>query len=404
LDTVVLFKGLSYLDHWMATTLKNAQAGSTPKPDTYIIYYLYLRSFFPSSTLHDTLRKPYSYYYGFAKNKWNQYNKRLQAMIALSCFRNGDVQTAKNIVASLLQNALFSNEIGMYWKEYNTAGYSWDESPVESHTLLMHAIKEITNNDTLQDKMKKWLLQQKQTQHWSTTAATAEACYALLQDPGVLSEDSSAPLVRMGSMTLRPTPQEAGTGFSRTTIPGEKVTPSMGEIEIRFEKKREPAAQSAWGAIHWQYMDEMDKMTATSGPLTIQKSLFIERSTDSGTTLEPVADGAVIHRGEKVVVRLIVQSERNLEFVHLKDLRAATFEPAMVLSGHQWKKGLHYYQSNKDAGMHFFFDRLPRGTHIFSYPMFVQHSGTFRNGIATVQCLYAPAYNAHTASLNFHVE
>jgi hypothetical protein len=292
----------------------------------------------------------------------------------------------------------------MYWKELNSPGLFWDEEPIRSHALLMDAFHEITKDASLENKMRTWLIRQKETQQWSTSAGTAEACRTLLRDPGILMKDATDLTVKFGTTVIRPKPIEAGTGFTRITIPGNRVSSTMAEVDIHLSGQSDTTAPTPWGAMYWQYMEDLDKVTPVSGPLTIRKKLFIERITDKRMVLEPLTEGTTVHAGEKIIVQLEVRTERNLEFVHLKDMRAAALEPDQVISSYHWTKGASYYQANKDASMHFYFDQLPKGTYLFTYSMHVQQKGYFQNGIATLQCLYAPVFNSHTSSLRFRVE
>jgi hypothetical protein len=103
-------------------------------------------------------------------------------------------------------------------------------------------------------------------------------------------------------------------------------------------------------------------------------------------------------------MRIIITTDRDLEYVHLKDMRAACLEPVNVLSGYQWQDGLGYYQTTQDASTSFFFDRLPRGTFVLEYPVFVTTSGNYSNGISVLQCMYAPEFAAHSEGVRLHVE
>jgi len=96
--------------------------------------------------------------------------------------------------------------------------------------------------------------------------------------------------------------------------------------------------------------------------------------------------------------------DRDMEYVHMKDLRASALEPVNVLSTYKWQGGLGYYESTKDASTSFFFNYLPKGTYVFEYPVFVTHAGTFSNGITTIQCLYAPEFSAHSEGVKIIVE
>ena len=108
------------------------------------------------------------------------------------------------------------------------------------------------------------------------------------------------------------------------------------------------------------------------------------------------ASQTTLHKGDKVITRLVVTTDRNLEYVALKDLRAACFEPVNQLSGYQWKEGVGYYQTSKDASTQFFFSYLPKGTYVFEYELWVNNSGTFTSGITSLQCQYAPEFVSHS--------
>jgi uncharacterized protein YfaS (alpha-2-macroglobulin family) len=91
-----------------------------------------------------------------------------------------------------------------------------------------------------------------------------------------------------------------------------------------------------------------------------------------------------------------LRADRDFEYVHLKDMRAAGFEPTNVLSGYRYRGGIGYYESIKDACTNFFISFLPKGTYVFEYDLRVANEGYFSSGITTFQCMYAPEFNAHS--------
>ncbi|HLY70848.1 MAG TPA: alpha-2-macroglobulin family protein [Puia sp.] len=373
------------------------------------IQYLYLRSFFPEYPIPGETFKAMNYYRKQSQQFWLRQNKYMQAMIALSLFRTGDIKTAKDILTSLKQNAIVSEDMGMYWKE-NTAGYYWYQSPVETQSLLIEAFAEITNDAASVGHMKTWLLNQKQTQNWETTKATADACYAmLLQGAGLLTGESNIQ-VRLGSTLISSDENktEAGTGYFKKTIDGNFVKPGMGNITVTNSSNPPGRGASekgaSWGAVYWQYFENLDKITPSATPLRLIKKLFIEKNTDRGPVLQPVEENATLKIGDKVKVRIELRADRDMEYVHMKDMRASCMEPANVLSEYKWEGGLGYYETTKDASTNFFFGKLPRGTYVFEYPLLVTAAGNFSNGITTIECMYAPAYTSHSEGFRINVE
>ncbi len=160
----------------------------------------------------------------------------------------------------------------------------------------------------------------------------------------------------------------------------------------------------AWGAVYWQYFEDLDKITAHASPLSIQKKLFLETYTDEGPLLIPVNDGDVLRPGDKVISRIEIRTDRDMEFVHMKDMRAAALEPRNFLSGYHWQGGMGYYESIRDASVNFFFSYLRKGTWVFEYPLNVTQKGTFSNGISTIQCMYAPEFASHSEGVSIKVE
>ncbi|MGN6492292.1 MAG: alpha-2-macroglobulin family protein [Agriterribacter sp.] len=371
------------------------------------IQYLYMRSFFADKKVSEKSATAYNYYRQQAKTFWLKQTKYMQGMIALTLFRNGDKTTATAILASLKENATIHEELGMYWKD-NRWGYYWHEAPVETQALLIEAFAEITKDNKAVNDMKVWLLKQKQTQHWGNTKATAEACYALLLQGADWLAAQPSVKIELGSKTLTSNNTEAGTGYFKQNIAAAEVTPEMGNITVNVSAVKSTAQQSgSWGAVYWQYFEDLDKITPPDGksmPLQLKKNLFVERNTDRGPVLEPVTGNMQLKVGDKLKVRIELRADRNMEYVHMKDLRAAGTEPVNVLSSYKWQGGLGYYESTKDASTNFFFGYLAKGTYVFEYPLFVTHTGNFSAGVATIQCMYAPEFISHSEGIRIIVQ
>jgi hypothetical protein len=388
------------------------------------IQYLYMRSFFKDVPVALAAQKAYNYYTTQAKKYWLAQDKYMQGMIALALHRNGDVVTPKAIIKSLKENAITNEEMGMYWKQ-NTqrAGWQysrwfWHQAPIETQALLIEAFTDIDKNNRVVNDMKTWLLKQKQIQNWRTTKATAEACYALLIAPAqngaganLLLEEKGV-TIQLGSIKMSNAAEEveAGTGYFKKSIEGKAVKSEMANIEVSLQSKdqrnnvKDAAGMGGWGAVYWQYFEDMDKITPSATPLELKKQLYVERPTAKGPVLEVLADGATLKVGDKVKVRIEIRVDRDMEYVHLKDMRAACMEPVNVLSGYKWQGGLGYYETTKDASTNFFFNWLGKGTYVFEYPVFVTHTGHFSNGITSIQCMYAPEFGSHSEGIQVKVD
>ena len=370
-----------------------------------------MRSFFKETNITLSAQVAYKYYLDQIKKYWLNNSKYLQAMIALTLHRNSDLTTPHAIIKSLKENSIIDEELGMYWKEWNNGGYYWYQAPVESQALMIEAFTDIDKNISTVNDLKTWLLKQKQTQNWKTTKATAEAVYALLLDgSNELSVEKSVS-IQLGNTTIKSTDDktEAGTGYFKKSFTAKNISPDMGNIKVTSSITNpginlKPNGGASWGAVYWQYFEDLDKITNSSTPLKLTKTLFIEKNTDHGPELTALTDGATLKIGDKVKVRIGLKVDRDMEYLHMKDMRAACMEPTNVISEYKWQGGLGYYQSTADASTNFFFGSLPRGSFIFEYDLFVTTVGNFSNGITTIQCMYAPEFTSHSEGIRVTVE
>ncbi len=372
-------------------------------PSSIIIHYFYTRSFYDMK-LNSKYQKAYNYFYGQMKKYWTDYDLYPEAMLALIFHRNGDEKIAQDIVKSLKERALHNDEFGMYWKD-NVAGYYWYQNTIQTQAIMIEVFDEVAQDPQSVDELKVWLLKNKQTNDWTTTTSTAEAIYALLLTGGVdmLANSEICP-VQLGNTLIDPANNpdietEAGTGYYKVSYDGSEVTPDMGNITVKNTNN-----VVAWGAVYWQYFEDMDKITAHETPLKLKKDLFKRIQTDRGDQLVPITNGQELKIGDEVVVRIELRVDRDMEFVHMKDMRAAAFEPIDVISSYRYQDGLGYYQTTKDASTNFFFDFLPKGTYVFEYSLRVSAEGSFSNGITTIQCMYAPEFTSHSKGVRVKVE
>lgn len=403
----LLNKAIAYLDAELQrdySKLLEVNADLTKKHvSSFQIQYFYARSFFVNRQVDEINQMAYEYYYSQMKRFWLDYSLQLRGMIAIASHRNEDKTVAKNILKAAKDIAIFNNEFGMYWKD-NRRGYFWNQAPIETQVLMIEAFDEVMNDDESVELLKMWLLKQKQTQDWKTTKATADACYALLLKGTNLLSTENTVSITVGDKILDPTNDanfktEAGTGYFKKAWSGVEVTPKMGSITVT--KTNDGVA---WGAAYWQYFEDLDKITFADTPLKLEKELFIEVSSNSGKQLQRITAETPIKVGDKVIVRVELGSDRDLEFVHLKDMRASGFEPINVLSSYKYQDGLGYYESTKDAATNFFISYLRKGTYVFEYELRANISGQFSNGITQVQCMYAPEFTAQSSGTKVIIE
>jgi hypothetical protein len=378
---------------------KKYNPGKKPENiSTYELEYLFVRSTYKDIPL-DEKNEAFKFYLEIAAQYWTKNTRLYDRAIAAMVFqRNGNTQTAISIIKSLREHATRKSDDGMFWANNLTQAFMF-QSATCVHTFMMQAFYETGSKPEEMDLMKLWLLKQKQTQKWESIPATVNAVNILLQTGTNWLGSEGKVSIKIGNQTIDSEKGDAGTGYIKTVFDAKEITPDMNRITVSKE-----GAGPGWGAVYGQYFEDLDKITAAKTGLNVEKSLFIEKITSAGKSLLPVAGNQSVKVGDKVIVRLVVRADRDFEYVLLKDQRASCFEPAESLSGIHWAQQAIYYLSIRDASMNFYFYNLPRGTYVFEYPLYVNASGDYSNGIATIQCLYAPEFVSHTSGGRVKVE
>ncbi|MCQ2284473.1 MAG: hypothetical protein MJZ57_06185 [Bacteroidales bacterium] len=193
---------------------------------------------------------------------------------------------------------------------------------------------------------------------------------------------------------------EAGTGYIKKSWPGTEVKADMATLKID-----KSSSGPAWGGLYWQYLENLDKVEHSQDvEMNIRKQLYKVELNERGEVLTEITEQSPIKVGDRVRVRVEIRTDRDMEYVHLKDMRAACFEPTNVLSGYKHQDGLWYYESTRDAATNFFIDYLPKGTYVFEYTLVATMAGTYSNGLTTMQCMYAPEFTSHSEGIRVRVE
>lgn len=397
----MLDKAIQYMDE---EQLKNyneliKDTKATNKPIN--THYLYVRSFFKDDFgIKEKYGSMFKYYLkNLEEGKLDVglYSKAMRAVVAK---RYGKNQLASTAIKSIMELSVDSDEMGMYWKE-NKPGWFWYDSPVETQVMIMEAYSEVVSKeDKALEEMKVWLLKNKQTAAWNSTKATTRAIYALLNIGKSWVDSDKGIAVKVGGTPINLTEEsQMGSGYVKQSWSKGEITSQMATVEV---EKTSPGV--AWGAMYWQYFEDLDKITAAHTGVKFNKQLFLRVNTDKGEVLRKITTDTPIKVGDKVAVRLEIVVDRDMDFVHIKDMRASGFEPTNVFSGYRWRGEFGYYEETRNASTNFFISRLNKGSYVFEYDLRANTAGFFSNGITTLQNMYAPEMSAHSEGIKVEIK
>ncbi len=402
IDTTMAQKATARLDAWIHQRYLRIVEKKTQDQfhlTPMVAMYLYGRSFFLEERPIQAVHRPaVDFFRKQARERWLQLaNRQSQGHLALAHHRFGDRESARKIMRSIKERSVEDEELGMFWRDTERSWW-WYRAPIETQAVMIEAFDEVMNDQEAVEGCRVWLLKQKQTQDWKTTKATADACYGLLlRGTDALASDVLVE-VSLGDVLIKPEKVEAGTGFYERRFIGSEINADLATVKV--VKQDEGVS---WGSVHWQYLEDMSKITPYEGtPLKLRKKIFTKENTTKGPVLKAIEDHVEV--GDQLVVRIELEVDRDMEYVHLKDYRGSGTEPVDVLSHYRYQDGLAYYQMTRDTASHFFIDYLPKGKYVFEYSVRVQLKGEYQSGIAQIQCMYAPEFNSHSESLELKVQ
>ena len=383
-------KGFEYLGKQAAEEYKSMKEAEKKgavgiRPSEQVLRYLYICALDGKAPVDEKVNRYFIDKLSGEGKELTIYGKALGAIILQQA---GKVAEARLFMQSLMEYSVVTDEMGRYF-DTPKARYSWFSYKIPTEVAAMEAIQRITKDTKAIDEMKRWLLKQKQTQTWETPIATADAVYALMATGASdLLANTGGVEITLGKEVIR-TPADDAIGYIKKTMSGDV----MNIKKIRVDKE---GAGMGWGAVYAQYLESMDQIGEQGNGLSVSRQLY------KGD--EALNESAPLKVGDKITVRLTVKADRDMDFVQIKDDRAACMEPLQAVSGFRWSNGLGYYQATKDASTQFFIDQMRKGTYVIEYQVYVNRTGEYQAGIATVQSAYAPEFGGHTRGYRVMVE
>lgn len=383
-------KGFEYLGKQAAEEYKSMKEAEKKgavgiRPSEQVLRYLYICALDGKAPVDEKVNRYFIDKLSGEGKELTIYGKALGAIILQ---QSGKVAEARLFMQSLMEYSVVTDEMGRYF-DTPKARYSWFSYKIPTEVAAMEAIQRITKDTKAIDEMKRWLLKQKQTQTWETPIATADAVYALMATGASdLLANTGGVEITLGKEVIR-TPADDAIGYIKKTVSGDV----MNIKKVRVDKE---GAGMGWGAVYAQYLESMDQIGEQGNGLSVSRQLY------KGD--EALNESVPLKVGDKIIVRLTVKADRDMDFVQIKDDRAACMEPLQAVSGFRWGNGLGYYQATKDASTQFFIDQMRKGTYVIEYQVYVNRTGEYQAGIATVQSAYAPEFGGHTGGYRVMVE
>lgn len=316
---------------------------------------------------------------------WKKAPVGVKAIYARILASNSYTSVAKTLLTSLREYSEYSPAKGMWWPSLDETSFR-SMGKIGTTAIILDAFAAIEPGCGEIDRIRQWLILQKEAKDWGTSVTTSSAIASILSTSRRWIAPAGKSEISVAGKNVKPDNIERLTGYFRTQLP--LTASSKGELRIDRTDDT-----PAWGAIYYLYTDSMTSVKSHSCPeLSIEKQLAV-----GGVYTDRLSVG------DKVTVTLTLNVDRDMDYVTIVDDRPACFEPAEQMPTPIFAEGICFYRENRDTSTRLFIDHLPKGTYILTYDMWVNNAGTFASGVATVQSQYAPQFTAHTSGTKLKV-
>lgn len=373
----ILNKAVDYLDNQVIEDLKKAK--EPEKLYGGYFDYLCIRMLHNDIPLPKELAPVKTKTLESVEKNWGNYSIPMKAEAAILLANCDKKKSAATIVESLRQYTVKTDNRGIYWDV--------NGNKVNIAANALQAFNKVNPEDKDIDRIRLWLLQQKETQNWGTSANACDAIYAVLATGSSwVNSERKAPEIKVGNTKIETENADNYFGYIKRSF-------DYGTLKGNKLSVKRYGDNPAWGAVYCQYnapMKEVQQQSATD--IQVNKEFYLYD--EAGKLIGKPANTFKV--GDRVQVRVTVKTARDLDFVALTDDRAACFEPVDQLPVYSWKEGIRSYRETRNSTSNIFITRLTKGTYVMTYDVFVNNVGTYNSGIATVQCQYAPQIVSHS--------
>lgn len=394
-------KTLAYTD---ATVAKAYQKTVTEYKSKYPleseIRYFLNRSILGAAAPSGWLKKMHSDMATRLPAEWRNLSIADKAAAARMLHRMGNDALAREILRSVREFASCKPDKGMWFDNLKESWHSLPPKVVTADCLI--AFNEVMPGDSAIMEMCRYLVLSRQGEDWNVAmtpaAVTATVNAVLASDLGWTSLQSApAPRISIdGKEIPLPSEAEALTGNIYLDLSPRQASGKRLEI-VRQD------GVPAWGAVLRQYVAPAASVKAQSMPqLSVTKQLLPIEMTQGGEKAGKSTTS--FSKGDLIRVTMTLVTDRDLDYVLIRDQRGAFMQPQSQLTSYTVEDGLWVLRETRNSATNFYLTHLPKGQYIITYDVYADRDGEYSTGIATAQSQYYPMITAHSAGCIVKVE
>lgn len=324
--------------------------------------------------------------------KWKSFSVASKAQAIGLLKRHGYPTLAHTVLSSLMEFAVSSPEKGLWWPSVDD-NYGGSMTQLAIAADALEAIHSLEPHSKDIDRIRQWLILQKEARNWGSSATTTQIIATILSTSSKWIAPAQPLTATIGSNPVNTSTTDNLTGYFRTDI--SDLNPSGATMHIHKSD-----LTPAWGAVFSQSTQIMTDIKSSScEAVDIEKRLYMQ----TGSTWTEISGNSDIKVGDRIKIQLLIHATRDMQYMAITDQRPACLEPVEQLPRPVYSEGICFYRENLDSETRMFVTNMPRGTYMLEYELWVNNAGTFSSGIATIQSQYAPQLSAHSAGQLFNI-
>ncbi|MBD5353312.1 MAG: hypothetical protein HDR85_00125 [Bacteroides sp.] len=199
---------------------------------------------------------------------WKKASVGVKGIYARILADNSQPSVAKSLLASLREYSAYSPTEGMWWPSLDDMSF-WSMGKIGTTALILDAFAAIEPGCVDIDRIRQWLILQKEAKDWGVSVTTSSAIASILSTSRRWIAPAGEAVISVAGKKVQPDNVGRLTGYFRTPLP---LTPaSKGELRVD-----RTADTPAWGALCYLFTDSITAVKPHACPeLSIEKRFAV---------------------------------------------------------------------------------------------------------------------------------
>ena len=384
--------GLKYADKETGKDYADVVSQGGRYPLGSEVDYLYMRGNLTTESPSGNVERMQNDMLKRLPEEWRGLAINEKATAAILLMRHDKAELASEILESLSQTASYKEDKGMWFDNLLMSTCYFRPSALAITARVLEAYKAVKPQSPDIERLCQYLVLSRQTQDWNNSMSEGDVAgvvnAVMSAVPGWAEETSVPRLYIDGKELALPSDTESLTGGFYMNLDASSISGK----ELRIEKV---GKSPSWGGIVCQYVESVSKVKAHGVPqLKIEKRLLPVTTGAAGEMAQRATTN--FKKGDKIKVTLTLMTDRELDYLLVKDGRSACLEPAEQLTRYYMQEGLWILRETRNYSTNFYITHLPKGKYQLSYETYADRDGEYSSGIAEAQSQYYPLINAHS--------